>query len=255
MKEIQIRTAREITNPKINDSIIIAEKLLPERIERLYIDLTNNVIGYASVFSSLKETKHTLENNSLALLYAAREINTLGEDEARKREVLKKRCTALKTNRSILKIHENKYIGDLDVILNKMKELLIKIESDGFNVSEIDINEGIVSEFINLRRRCYCIIQDTATVLVSKEQLKPECRNFLYIATKSLELFDLEEIINSNDPNVIKLMRIVLNYLSNYEINYEEAKNINESLKDTKYTVLSNNLQNIISKENKPFSY
>lgn len=254
MKEIQIRTAREIDNPQITTYIELADKLLPADIERLYIDLTNRVINYASILSSLKEVKHTLDNNSLSLLAASREINTLSDAEVRKRDVLKKRCTALKTNRSILKIHESRYNQEIELIIGKMTELIEKITNKGKEELETDVYEGLVPSFVNVRKACYGIVFDTSTVIIRKEQLKPDCRDILYIAAKSLELFDLEEVVNSN-PSVIKLMNAVFKYLQKQPLDYDEIKSINESLKDTKYAVLSNHLESVLQKENKPFTY
>lgn len=254
MKEIQIRTAREIDNPQITTYIELADKLLPADIERLYIDLTNRVINYASILSGLKEVKHTLENNSLSLLAASREINTLDDSEIRKKDILKKRCTALKTNRSILKIHESRYNQEIELIISKMNELIGKITSKGIDELESDVYEGIVPSFVNVRKACYNIVFDASTVIIRKEQLKPDCRDILYIAAKSLELFDLEEVIDNN-PTVIRLMDAVYKYLKKQPLDYSEVKSINESLKDTKYAILSNHLESVLQKENKPFTY
>ena len=257
MKNLKIRTAKEINNPDLNDLLVIADKLLPFEIEKLYIKLVNGFVNHASLTRSALDNKHMLENNSISLLYMSNEINTLDPNDSKKKEVIKKKCSALKTRRAILKLHENHYKAELDKSLDDMKEILREIsEEKSIDDLDNDIYEYVVSGYLRLRKMCYKIIKYFTTLIISKEKLNPEYKDTLYIAVKSLEIFDLEKVLTSkNKDSLMILMNLITDYLSNQKADINRFKTALIELEGTEYSHFVKYLESAFSKEIKPISY
>lgn len=254
MNKINITLAKS-SNP--NNDELLAEKLLPSKIEELYIEFTNALLSYDDITKKQEENARMLTNNSLSMLHISEELKKSGKEESAEKDKIRTRGIHLKIKRIILNKTASEYKKDKEELLELMRQTILKI-NNGYSIYDLESysDDSIVSAYINLRKNCYRIIESIGTFILKKQALDPRDKIVFEIATTSLQLFDFQQVqSNAIQVEDIKdLMNLISEYLTNRKINYQKLSSLNDRLVNTRYTTLMQHLNEIYKKEVHPYS-
>lgn len=249
MKKIEIRTSLEINNSFLNEYFLLADKMLPCEIEDLYISFINELFNYADYTNKLKETERLITNNSLSLIHVSTDISNIKDpNELAKYKKLSK---DLRIKRAILMKNKSHYSKDIANVLDKMLNIMKEIHN-GKSIYDLEeyTDDNIVVNYVNLRKRCYMIMEYISSFILKKELIDNKDHDLLNITIEALNLFDLEDILSNpliiNDIN--NALKLIISYLKDKTIDYKALNEIKSKLVDTKYSSIIDMLDKVYNK-------
>ena len=224
----------------------LTTSILTEESEKLYIELTNELLKYAKLL-----TKKSLNNQKMEMILFKLSSSDVGGMTEEFLSNLNIQKNLANTQGYAISKQMNETLTRLLNVLSSIKECdrveTIPIESNPLNKNYTEKELRAIDAFINLRKKSYEVVEYIGAFFVKKQVPKDKLERELFaIAINSLKTFDIDEILKSSDIETkTLLMNTILNLYRNKTIDTKALKEVKESLKDDSYKEIIDRLSNI----------